>query len=154
MGRGEEEIVKIRSDGSAGTIYVVDDDEAMRDSLRWLLESSGYRVETYASAEGFLATCRHTTAICLVLDVHMRGLTGLEVQQELNRRGTPTPIILVTSPGHMPMALDALDNGAFHVLEKPFDSERLLELIEGVASSRTPFEAEQARPGCAAADSR
>jgi len=145
-------MVKFRSDGSAATIYVVDDDEAMRDSLRWLLESSGYRVETYASAEGFLATCRHATAICLVLDVHMRGLTGLEVQHELNRRGTPTPIIFVTGPGHMSMVLDALDNGPFHVLEKPFSSERLLELIERLASSGTQVEAEQARPGSAAAD--
>ena len=133
------------------TIYVVDDDEAMRDSLRWLLESAGYGVASYASAERFLAAYRPGRSTCLVLDVRMPGLTGLELQQELNRRGTPLPIIFVTGHGDVPMAVDALKNGAFHFLEKPFKGERLLELVEQAASSGTPVEDERARRRCAAA---
>jgi RNA polymerase sigma factor (sigma-70 family) len=123
----------------------------MRDSLRWLLESAGYRVTSYASAERFLAAYRPAESACLVLDVRMPGLTGLELQQELNRRGNPPPIIFVTGHGDVPMAVDALKNGAFHFLEKPFKSERLLELVEQTATSGTPVEAERARRRCAAA---
>ena len=136
---------------SARMIYVVDDDEAMRDSLRWLLESAGYRVTSYASAERFLAAYRPAESTCLVLDVRMPGLTGLELQQELNRRGTPLPIIFVTGHGDVPMAVDALKNGAFHFLEKPFKGERLLELVDQAATTGTPVEAERARRRCAAA---
>jgi two-component system, LuxR family, response regulator TtrR len=137
-------------DVDARTIYVVDDDEAMRDSLRWLLESAGYRVATYDSAERFLATYRYASCICLVLDVRMPGLTGLEVQQELDRRGTPTPIIFITGHADMLVAAGALNNGAFHFLEKPFNSERLLELIERVATSGTQVEVERTPLDCAA----
>jgi FixJ family two-component response regulator len=133
------------------TIYVVDDDEAMRDSLRWLLESAGYRVTSYATAERFLAGYRPGHSGCLVLDVRMPGLTGLELQQELNRRGTPLPIIFVTGHGDVPMAVEALKSGAFHFLEKPFKGERLLELVEQAATSGTPVEDERARRRCAAA---
>jgi RNA polymerase sigma factor (sigma-70 family) len=133
------------------TICVVDDDEAMRDSLRWLLESAGYRVCSYASAERFLAAYKPSASTCLVLDVRMPGLTGLELQQELNRRGTPLPTIFITGHGDVPMAVDALKNGAFHFLEKPFKGERLLELVEQASTSGTPVEAERARRRCAAA---
>src|SRR5688572_15415894 len=104
----------------------------MRDSLRWLIESAGHRVATHASAERFLAKYRPAESLCLVLDVRLPGLTGLELQQELNRRGTPTPIIFITGHGDVRMAEDARRNGAFHFLEKPFDSERLLELIQRI----------------------
>ena len=133
------------------TVYVVDDDDAMRDSLRWLLESAGYRVASYTNAERFLAAYRPGHSTCLILDVRMPGLTGLEVQQALNRRGTPLPIIFITGHGDVPMAVDALKNGAFHFLEKPFQGERLLELVEQAAASGTPAEAERARRRCAAA---
>ena len=133
------------------SVYVVDDDEAMRDSLRWLLESAGFRVSSYPSAERFLAGYRPGSSSCLVLDVRMPGLTGLELQQELNRRGTSLPIIFVTGHGDVPMAVDALKNGAFHFLEKPFKGERLLELIEQASSLGTPADAERAQRRCAAA---
>lgn len=132
------------------SVAVVDDDEAMRDSLRWLLESAGYRVASYASAERFLATYRHGQACCLVLDVRMPGLTGPQLQHELNRRGERMPVIFITGHGDVPMAVDALKNGAFHFLEKPFQGEKLLELIRQ-ASSRAPAEAEQAQRLCAQA---
>jgi FixJ family two-component response regulator len=97
-------------------VYIVDDDDAMRDSLRWLLESAGYRVSSYCSAERFLAAYKPDHGSCLVLDVRMSGISGLELQQELNRRGTTLPIIFVTGHGDVPMAVDALKNGAFHFL--------------------------------------
>jgi FixJ family two-component response regulator len=132
------------------TVYVVDDDDAMRDSLRWLLESAGYRVASYSSAERFLAAFRANHATCLVLDVRLSGLTGLELQQELNRKGANLPIIFITGHGDVPMAVQALKSGAFHFLEKPFEGERLLELIEQTASLAVP-EAERTRRRCAAA---
>ena len=115
-------------------VCVVDDDDAMRDSLRWLLESAGYRTAMYASAERFLGCPRATGASCLVLDVRMRGMTGLELQQELNRRGRALPIIFITGHGDVPMAVDALKTGAFHFLEKPFDDAHLLALIDKAAT--------------------
>lgn len=135
---------------SSAAVAVVDDDEAMRDSLRWLLESAGYKVASYSSAERFLTAHKPGHAACLVLDVRMPGLTGLELQLELNRRGTTLPIIFITGHGDVPMAVDALKNGAFHFLEKPFQGEKLLELI-GQATLSSPAQAEQAQRHCAKA---
>jgi RNA polymerase sigma factor (sigma-70 family) len=127
-------------------VYVVDDDDAMRDSLRWLLESAGYRVSSYCSAERFLAAYKADQGSCLVLDVRMSGITGLELQQELNRRGSSLPIIFVTGHGDVPMAVNALKNGAFHFLEKPFKDAQLLALIEQATTrdkSELPREAQR-----------
>ena len=139
------------SPGHGRVVYVVDDDEAMRDSLRWLLESAGYRVSACCSAERFLTAYRPDHAACLVLDVRMPGLSGLELQRELNRRGIPLPIIFVTGHGDVPMAVDAVKSGAFHFLEKPFKDERLLELIEQASNLGTPAESEREQRRCAAA---
>jgi FixJ family two-component response regulator len=117
-------------------VYIVDDDDAMRDSLRWLLESAGYRVASYCSAERFLAAYKPDHGSCLVLDVRMSGISGLELQQELNRRGTTLPIIFVTGHGDVPMAVDALKNGAFHFLEKPFKDAQLLAVIEQASTQQ------------------
>lgn len=138
------------SSGNGRMVYVVDDDEAMRDSLRWLLESAGYRVSSYPSAERFLTAYRPDHAACLVLDVRMPGWSGLELQQELNRRGAPLPIIFVTGHGDVPMAVAAVKSGAFHFLEKPFKDERLLELIEQASNLGAP-ETEREQRRCAAA---
>ena len=132
-------------------VYVVDDDDAMRDSLRWLLESAGYRVSSYCSAERFLSAYKADHGSCLVLDVRMSGLSGLELQQELNRRGTALPIIFVTGHGDVPMAVDALKNGAFHFLEKPFKDAQLLALIDQASNQGEGVRPEQARRRCAAA---
>jgi FixJ family two-component response regulator len=113
----------------APLVCVVDDDEAMRDSLRWLLESEGYRVAVYPTAERFLAGCLPVDVSCLLLDVRMPGLSGLELQQELNRRGVRLPVIFITGHGDVPMAVNALKSGAFHFIEKPFNDTQLLELI-------------------------
>jgi two-component system response regulator TtrR len=131
-------------------VYVVDDDDALCDSLRWLLESAGYRVSAHSTAERFLLAYRPGVAACLVLDVRMPGLSGLELQQELIRRGERLPIIFVTGHGDVPMAVEAVKNGAFHFLEKPFKDEQLLLLIDRAASHAGPV-AEQAQRLCAAA---
>jgi FixJ family two-component response regulator len=135
----------------ATLVYVVDDDDAMRDSLRWLLESTGYRVSAYSTAERFLTAYKPNFAACVVLDVRMPGLSGLELQQELNRRGETLPIIFITGHGDVPMAVSAVKNGAFHFLEKPFKDEQLLGLIEQAALTREPAGTAGVRGRCAAA---
>jgi FixJ family two-component response regulator len=139
------------SAASAPLVCVVDDDEPLRDSLRWLVESAGYRVTTYSTAQRFLAGYREGGAACLVLDVRMPGLTGLELQQELNRRGQALPIIFITGHGDVPMAVNALKNGAFHFLEKPFSDSQLVDLIEKAVAAGGAAPLEQARRRCAAA---
>jgi FixJ family two-component response regulator len=114
-------------------VYVVDDDEALRDSLRWLLESAGYRVMTYPTAERFLLACEPGAAACLVLDVRLPGMSGPDLQQELNRRGETLPIIFITGHGDAQTGLDALKNGAWQFLQKPFRDAQLLDLIAHVA---------------------
>jgi two-component system response regulator TtrR len=137
--------------GHAPLVIVVDDDEALRDSLRWLLESAGYRIATYATAERFLGCYKPGVASCLVLDVRMPGMTGLQLQQELNRRGDGLPIIFITGHGDVPMAVEAVKNGAFHFLEKPFRDAQLLSLIEQAATRSAPAASERVRGRCAAA---
>jgi FixJ family two-component response regulator len=122
----------------APLICVVDDDDALRDSLRWLLESEGYRAAVYPTAERFLAQRIPGDSSCLLLDVRMPGLSGLELQQELNRRGDTLPVIFITGHGDVPMAVNALKGGAFHFIEKPFNDSQLLELVErAVDASRS-----------------
>ena len=110
-------------------VYVVDDDEALRDSLRWLLGSAGYRALTYSTAERFVHEYEPGAAACLVLDVRLPGMSGLELQQELERVGETLPIIFVTGHADERTVLYALKNGAFHVLQKPFRDAELLDLI-------------------------
>ena len=136
--------------GASPLVYVVDDDEALRDSLRWLLESAGYRATTFADAERFLSAFEPGLASCLLLDVRMPGLTGLELQEELNRRGQTLPIIFITGHGDVPMAVKAVKSGAFHFLEKPFSDAQLLQLIDQ-AAVRGSMHDRQADRQCAAA---
>ena len=112
-------------------VCVVDDDDAIRDSMRWLLESAGYAVAAFGSAGHFLAEYRPGIAACLVLDVRMPDLSGLELQAHLKERSDETPIIFVTGHGDVPMAVSAVKNGAFDFIEKPFKDESLLALIAG-----------------------
>ena len=118
------------TDSALPLVYVVDDDEALRDSLRWLLESAGHRVATCASAEAFLAIYDPKQAGCLVLDIRMTGMSGLELQDKLKRRGHAIPIVFVTGHGGISMAVDAVKKGAFDFIEKPFNGQALLVLID------------------------
>ncbi len=111
-------------------VYIVDDDEAMRDSLVWLVESQGFAVTAFASAEAFLATYRNDMAGCLVLDVRMPGMSGLELYERLNACGCALPVIFITGHGDVPMAVSALKKGAVDFIEKPFGDKDMLHLIE------------------------
>jgi len=111
-------------------VFVVDDDEAMRDSLQWLLESMDFKVATFASGEGFLAAYDPRQPGCLVLDVRMPGMSGLELHDRLNAAAVAPPIVFITGHGEVPMAVAALKKGAVDFIEKPFAEKDLLEIIE------------------------
>ncbi|MBI1815807.1 MAG: response regulator transcription factor [Deltaproteobacteria bacterium] len=110
-------------------VFVVDDDAAMRESLQWLIQSVGVAVETFATAEEFLDAYDPGRPGCLVLDVRMPGMGGLNLQQELNRREIGLPIRIVTGYAEVPMAVRALKAGAFDFIEKPFSDQLLLERV-------------------------
>jgi two-component system, LuxR family, response regulator TtrR len=112
-------------------VYVVDDDEAVRDSLRWLLEANGFRVTSLESAERFLASLPKLSnqIACLILDVRMPGMTGTELHEELLERGLRIPLIFITGHGNVPLAVDSMKKGAVDFLEKPFNDEQLCALV-------------------------
>lgn len=110
-------------------VFIVDDDEAFRDSLKYLLESVALCVKTYASAEAFLKAYTLHTQGCLLLDVRMPEMSGLQLQQELKKDRYPIPIIMITGHGDVPMAVQAIKQGAIEFVEKPFNDQKLLELI-------------------------
>lgn len=110
-------------------IYLVDDDEALRDSLVWLLESQGFKVAAFASAEDFLKAWRPEFNGCLLLDVRMPGISGLELHERLKALYCTLPIIFITGHGDVPMAVAALKKGAVDFIEKPFNDTELLRLV-------------------------
>jgi two-component system response regulator FixJ len=111
------------------TVFVVDDDRAMRDSLRWLLESIGLSVRTYPTAADFLREYDASQPGCLVLDVRMPGMSGLDLQAELMRRGGGLPTIVITGHAEVPMAVRAVKAGAVDFIEKPFSDQLLLDRV-------------------------
>lgn len=113
-----------------GTVFVVDDDEAVRDSIRWLLESSNYKVELFDSGENFMTHYQPDQVGVLLLDVRMNGMSGLEVQDHLIARKSDLPIIMLTAYGDVQMAVTALKKGAVDFIEKPFDHAALRQLVE------------------------
>ncbi|MEA3302356.1 MAG: response regulator FixJ [Pseudomonadota bacterium] len=112
-----------------GVVFIVDDDEALRDSLCWLLESAGLRVETHDSANSFLQSYYPGQSGCLLLDVRMPGMNGLELQEQLESRDVRLPVVIMTGHGDVAMAVRALKAGAMDFIEKPFDDELLLTSI-------------------------
>lgn len=112
------------------TVFVVDDDQAARESLRWLLESVGHHVSCPASAHEFLESYDGTVPGCLVLDVRMPGMSGLELQNHLIERGWCLPVIIVTGHGDVPMAVRAMKAGAVDFLQKPYNDQTLLDRIQ------------------------
>jgi len=111
------------------TVFVVDDDPAMRKSLRWLLQSVGFTVEAFESAEAFLARIDPSLYGCLILDVRMPGMGGLNLQDALAARGVDLPTIVITGYAEVPSAVRAMKAGAIDFLEKPFGDEVLLERV-------------------------
>lgn len=112
------------------TVFVVDDDQAARESLRWLLESVGHHVSCYGSAKEFLAEYDGSVPGCLVLDVRMPGMSGLELQSHLQEHQWCLPIIMVTGHGDIPMAVRAMKSGAVDFLQKPYNDQALLDRIQ------------------------
>jgi FixJ family two-component response regulator len=113
-----------------GTVYVVDDDEGVRDSLQWLLEGKDYRVRCYDSAENFLSRYDPREVACLIVDIRMGGMTGLELQDRLVERKSPLPIVFITGHGDVPMAVDTMKKGAMDFIQKPFQEAALAGLVE------------------------
>ncbi len=110
-------------------VFIVDDDQAVRESLSDLMDSVGLNAETFASAQEFLT--RYTPSLwgCLVLDIRMLGMSGLELQDELTRRGSLLPTIFITGHGDVPMAVQAMRRGAMDFIQKPFREQDLLDSI-------------------------
>jgi FixJ family two-component response regulator len=113
-----------------GTVYVVDDDEAVRDSLQWLLEGKDYRVRCFDSAESFLNRYDAREVACLIVDIRMGGMSGLELQDKLVERKSPLPMAFITGHGDVPMAVDTMKKGAMDFIQKPFDEPALVSLVE------------------------
>jgi FixJ family two-component response regulator len=113
-----------------GTVYVVDDDEAVRDSLQWLLEGRDYRVRCFDSAESFLTRYDPREVACLIVDIRMGGMTGLELQTRLIETHSPLPIVFITGHGDVPMAVDTMKKGAMDFIQKPFNEDQLVPLVE------------------------
>ena len=111
-------------------VYVVDDDEAVRDSLKWLLEANHYAVACFDSAEAFLAAFDPQRLACLILDVRMPGMTGLELQEHLIDQRVQLPILFITGHGDVPMAVSTMKKGAGDFIEKPFNEAELRASVE------------------------
>jgi FixJ family two-component response regulator len=111
------------------TVFVVDDDDAVRDALSMLIRSVGLRVKTFPDARAFLESHQPDRPGCLVLDVRMPGMSGLELQERLNGMRSALPIIFITGHGDVPIAVSAMRGGAVNFLQKPFDDQELLDSV-------------------------
>ncbi|MBR0714246.1 response regulator FixJ [Bradyrhizobium liaoningense] len=113
-----------------GNVYVIDDDEAMRDSLHFLLDSSGYDARLFDSAQSFLDALPGLVFGCVVSDVRMPGIDGIELLKRIKAQGSPFPILIMTGHGDVPLAVEAMKLGAVDFLEKPFEDDRLIAMID------------------------
>jgi FixJ family two-component response regulator len=129
-----------------GIVYVVDDDEAFRDSVAWLLQTNGYQARLFADGESLLKEIKPGVGgppRCIVLDVRMPGMSGPEVQETLRERGLDVPVVFVTAHADVPIAVNAIKRGAFDFIEKPFAESDLLKRIEEALSFATEAQAQQ-----------
>lgn len=117
------------------TVFVVDDDEAVQDSLRLLMKSIGLATETFASAAEFLESFDPEKAGCLILDIRMPGISGLDLQKELANRHSMLPIIFITGHGDVPMAVQAMKEGAVDFIQKPFRDQQLIDSVHRALKS-------------------
>jgi FixJ family two-component response regulator len=131
-------------EGTPPTVFVVDDDPSVRKGISRLLASMGFRSETFRSAEAFLARERYEGVGCIVLDVRMPGLTGMNLQDELNKADYSMPIIFITGHGNIPMSVQAMKKGAADFLTKPFDDKELLQAVEKAIEKNRKAKAERA----------
>ena len=128
-------------------VFLVDDDADLRDSMAWLLRPLGIEVRAYASAAEFLAAYDANCVGCLVTDVRMPGMSGLELQELLARRGAVLPVIVITGHGDVPMTVRAMRGGALDVIEKPFNNHVLIDRIQEALRLAAARHAEAGRIG-------
>ena len=128
----------VRNMPEKSLVYVVDDDEAMRDSLAFLLESSGFEAKCFASAASFLDALPELEVTCLVTDIRMPKIDGIELMRRLKASGRAWPVIVMTGHGDVPLAVEAMKLGAFDFLEKPFEDEVLISTIRSVIEDKHP----------------
>jgi RNA polymerase sigma factor (sigma-70 family) len=112
------------------TVFVIDDDPGMRDSIKDMLESLGLHCEAFSTAQQFLANDRRDVLACLILDVRLPGVSGLDLQQELRKAGVGIPIIFITAHADIPMTVRAMKSGAAEFLTKPFREQELLDAVQ------------------------
>lgn len=124
------------------TVFVIEDDPAIADAIRWLLNTVGLNVELFSNGQTYLDIHDTTRRGCLVIDVRMPGMSGLELQERLVQRNNPIPIIIITGHGDIPMAVRAMQAGAFNFITKPFNDQTLLDEVQkAIAVSINQIEA-------------
>jgi len=128
-------------------VYIVDDDNAVRNALKLLFRTAQLDVEAFSSADAFLEDADLTQRCCVLLDIRMPGMTGTALHEELRRRSYRVPVIFITGHGDIPMAVDAMRKGAFDFIEKPFDDEQLLSQVRAALESFDAAEADKAESG-------
>ena len=119
-----------------GIVYVIDDDDSARDSLEFLLDVAGVRVRSFASADAFLKVGPPLAGACVVTDVRMPGLNGIELAEELKRRGAAAPVIVITGHADVPLAIQAMKAGVADFIEKPFNDEVMLRAIRNALAQQ------------------
>ena len=112
-----------------GEIFIVDDDQAVRDALSVIFTLEGYRVTNFGDGPSLLSAAQSVTPACILLDVHMPGISGLEVLKRLNAQHYPAPIFIISGQGDIPMAVDAIKHGALDFIEKPFDANTVVTRV-------------------------
>jgi FixJ family two-component response regulator len=120
--------------GDVPTVFIIDDDSGVRESIKDLVESVGLRAESFATAQQFLASERRDAPSCLVLDVRLPGISGLDLQHDLKKAGIKIPIIFISGHADIPMSVRAMKSGAFEFLTKPFRDQALLDVIQRALS--------------------
>ncbi|CAJ1375817.1 MAG: response regulator [Roseibium album] len=124
-------------EADAEAVYIVDDDPAVRDALSVLFNMEGYVVETFSDGDTFIQSASKSVPACVMLDVHMPGRSGIEILKALNAENYPAPIFIISGQGDIPMAVEAIRNGAFDFIEKPFSAETVLDRVkEAIAAMK------------------
>ena len=127
-----------QTEGNDAIVFIVDDDASVRDSLRWLIESVQLQVQCYGTAQEFLNGYKNQQTGCVVLDVRMPGLSGLDLQEVLRQQDFVLPVIIITGHADVPMAVRAFKSGVFDFIEKPFNDQHLIDRIhQAIEKSRS-----------------
>lgn len=132
-------------EGHAQTVYVVDDDASIRELLEWLMRREGLACESFAEPRSFLAAFRPERSGCVLLDLHMPGMSGLELQAQLRQRGVAIPVIFLSGRADVPRAVEAVKGGAYDFIEKPFDYKRIVALVRECLARDREASAERSR---------